>query len=115
HRQALMSPLWCHTAYGCGQPAVPPQLGARVVGGEDAVAHSWPWQVSLQYYSYGSWRHNCGGTLIAPQWVLTAAHCISDSINYRVVLGMQDLSEEDEPGRVTVGVEKTIVHEKWNS
>ncbi|XP_015503457.1 chymotrypsin-C [Parus major] len=102
-------------AYGCGQPAVPPQLGARVVGGEDAVAHSWPWQISLQYSSYGSWRHTCGGTLIAPQWVLTAAHCISNSMTYRVVLGKQDLSVDDEPGSLAVGVEKIIVHEKWNS
>ncbi|XP_032564982.1 chymotrypsin-C isoform X1 [Chiroxiphia lanceolata] len=102
-------------AYGCGQPAVPPQLGTRVVGGEDAVAHSWPWQISLQYESSGSWHHTCGGTLIAPQWVLTAAHCISSSLTYRVVLGKQVLSEDDEPGSVAVGVEKTIVHEKWNS
>uniref|UniRef100_A0A8U7P0E0 Peptidase S1 domain-containing protein n=1 Tax=Corvus moneduloides TaxID=1196302 RepID=A0A8U7P0E0_CORMO len=96
-------------------PAVPPQLGARVVGGEDAVAHSWPWQISLQYSDSGSWYHICGGTLIAPQWVLTAAHCISSSLTYRVVLGKQDLSEDDEPGSVAVGVEKMIVHEKWNS
>uniref|UniRef100_A0A8C3N747 Uncharacterized protein n=1 Tax=Geospiza parvula TaxID=87175 RepID=A0A8C3N747_GEOPR len=80
-------------AYGCGQPAVPPQLNSRVVGGEDAVAHSWPWQISLQYSRSGSWSHYCGGTLIAPQWVLTAAHCISSSLTYRVVLGKQDLSE----------------------
>ncbi|XP_058674653.1 chymotrypsin-C-like [Ammospiza caudacuta] len=102
-------------AYGCGQPAVPPQLSSRVVGGEDAVAHSWPWQISLQYSRSGSWSHTCGGTLIAPQWVLTAAHCISSSKTYRVVLGKQDLSEADEPGSVAVAVEKTIVHEKWNS
>ncbi|NXD05357.1 CTRC protein, partial [Certhia familiaris] len=102
-------------ACGCGQPAVPPQLGSRVVGGEDAVAHSWPWQISLQYSRSGSWYHTCGGTLIAPQWVLTAAHCISSSMTYRVVLGKQDLTEDDEPGSVAVGVEKTIVHEKWNS
>ncbi|XP_030819896.1 chymotrypsin-C-like [Camarhynchus parvulus] len=102
-------------AYGCGQPAVPPQLSSRVVGGEDAVAHSWPWQISLQYSHSGSWYHTCGGTLIAPQWVLTAAHCISSYMTYRVVLGKQDLSEADEPGSVAVGVEKTIVHKKWNS
>ncbi|XP_071305449.1 chymotrypsin-C-like [Agelaius tricolor] len=102
-------------AYGCGQPAVPPQLSSRVVGGEDAVAHSWPWQISLQYRSAGSWYHTCGGTLIAPQWVLTAAHCISSYMTYRVVLGKQDLSEDDEPGSVAVGVEKTIVHEDWDS
>ncbi|XP_056364294.1 chymotrypsin-C-like [Oenanthe melanoleuca] len=102
-------------AYGCGQPAVPPQLSSRVVGGVDAVAHSWPWQISLQYTRYGSWYHTCGGTLIAPQWVLTAAHCISSSLTYRVMLGKQDLTVDDEPGSVAVGVEKTIVHEKYNS
>ncbi|NWU72492.1 CTRC protein, partial [Pterocles burchelli] len=102
-------------AYGCGQPAVPPLLGSRVVGGEDAVPHSWPWQVSLQSLNAGTWQHLCGGTLIDPSWVLTAAHCISKTRTYRVVLGLQDLSEEDAPGTVAVGVEKTIVHKKWNS
>ncbi|NXD88299.1 CTRC protein, partial [Halcyon senegalensis] len=102
-------------AYGCGQPAVPPELGARVVGGEDARAHSWPWQISLQYSSGGTWRHTCGGTLIDPNWVLTAAHCISSTLTYRVVLGKQNLAIEDEPGSLAVGVDKIIVHEKWNS
>uniref|UniRef100_A0A803W2S6 Peptidase S1 domain-containing protein n=1 Tax=Ficedula albicollis TaxID=59894 RepID=A0A803W2S6_FICAL len=74
-----------------------------------------PLQISLQYTRSGSWYHTCGGTLIAPQWVLTAAHCISSSLTYRVVLGKQDLAVDDEPGSVAVGVEKTIVHEKWNS
>ncbi|KFQ93864.1 Chymotrypsin-C, partial [Nipponia nippon] len=83
--------------------------------GEDAGAHSWPWQISLQYSRNNAWHHTCGGTLIASNWVLTAAHCISSSLTYRVVLGKQVLSEEHEPGSVAVGVEKIIVHEKWNS
>uniref|UniRef100_A0A8V5H537 Peptidase S1 domain-containing protein n=1 Tax=Melopsittacus undulatus TaxID=13146 RepID=A0A8V5H537_MELUD len=67
---AGMSLYWCHPAYGCGQAALAPLHHPRVVGGEDAVPHSWPWQVR------GDWYHTCGGTLIATNWVLTAAHCI---------------------------------------
>ncbi|KFV72244.1 Chymotrypsin-C, partial [Dryobates pubescens] len=102
-------------ASGCGKPAVPPQLDTRVVGGEDAVAHSWPWQAGGDTPTSGTWRHTCGGTLIASNWVLTAAHCISSSLTYRVVLGKQDLEVEDEAGSLAVGVDKIIVHEKWNS
>lgn len=45
YRQPLRSLCGCHPAYGCGQRAVAPLHGPRVVGGEDAVPHSWPWQV----------------------------------------------------------------------
>lgn len=56
-------------------------LAPRVVGGTDAVAEDWPWQVALQSDS-GSL---CGGSLIHPQWILTAAHCfkgVHDDVPY---------------------------------
>ena len=35
---------------GCGTPAITPVITgySRIVNGEEAVPHSWPWQVSLQ-------------------------------------------------------------------
>ena len=42
----------------------------RIVGGAQSSAHSWPWQVYLNFQRYA-----CGGTLVAEQWVITAVHC----------------------------------------
>ncbi|XP_036599619.1 chymotrypsin-C-like [Trichosurus vulpecula] len=98
----------------CGVPSYLPSLATRVVGGEDARPHSWPWQISLQYLKDDTYKHTCGGTLISSQHVLTAAHCISKSRTYRVLLGKSNLVEE-EAGSVAVAVDTIFVHEKWDS
>ncbi|CAG0920968.1 unnamed protein product [Notodromas monacha] len=46
--------------------------GPRVVGGELAEPGQFPYQASLQYFG----QHFCGGDIVAPNVVLTAAHCL---------------------------------------
>ncbi|XP_076315387.1 trypsin-2-like [Tachypleus tridentatus] len=70
----------------CGLTPVIPELGNgdRIVGGRDAVAGSWPWQVSFQYiYTYPS-GHFCGGAVVNRNWILTAAHCVKDKYKEEV-------------------------------
>ncbi|XP_069004481.1 transmembrane protease serine 2-like [Embiotoca jacksoni] len=44
---------------------------SRASRGHLASLASWPWHVSLQV----SGSHRCGGAIISPYWIVTAAHC----------------------------------------
>ena len=46
----------------------------RIVGGQEA-SQGIPWQALIQYSGGGDEEVLCGGTLVAPKYVLTACHC----------------------------------------
>ncbi|KAM4819921.1 serine protease 29-like [Thomomys bottae] len=97
-----------------GGPQVPDTRNELVgiVGGANAPQGRWPWQVSLRVYSYymTAWVHICGGSLIHPQWVLTAAHCIhrrnADPSAFRIHAGDVYLYR----GQPLLGVSRIVIH-----
>ena len=96
----------------CGRSAV---SQGRVIGGTNAPHGSWPWQVGL-YAGDDDSKFFCGGSLIRPDWVLTAAHCISDKrpvTGYRIRLGDWHRFYPDGTEQVR-NVSKLIKHARYN-
>jgi len=88
---------------------------SRVIGGQAAKHGAWPWQVAM----YRKGHFQCGGSLINPNWIVTATHCVEkiktgDLISdYYVVLGDHDRSV-DESTEVKRQLQKIILHPDYN-
>ncbi|XP_007952773.1 granzyme M [Orycteropus afer afer] len=68
---------------------------AQIIGGREAAPHSRPYMASLQKAG----THLCGGVLVHPRWVLTAAHCLAQPRKLlRLVLGLHAIHDPDDPG-----------------
>ncbi|WP_440056621.1 trypsin-like serine protease (plasmid) [Pseudoalteromonas sp. T1lg65] len=85
-----------------------PELKPNIVGGVETPAYSRPYQVALLMNG----RQGCGGTLISPNWVLTAAHCLdsASTSSLTVRVGAHSLSRGDGE---TLRVSQIISHEYW--
>jgi len=97
-------------------------------GGLPIRAHGAPWQAQIYYPRRApQWepqlkagkplwqlQHRCGGTLIAPEWVLTAAHCIDEDdvkVGFRVRLGVQDISKDE---GISFKIDRIVRHSQYD-
>ena len=97
---------WTNTAPGVeGSPSLPRTL--PIIGGEAAEADAFPFQVAIAptnvRFAF------CGGTFIAGDWILTAAHCVDrglDPDSVQVLAGTHDLRE----GGEFINVVRILIH-----
>ncbi|KAK4874417.1 hypothetical protein RN001_013777 [Aquatica leii] len=89
-------------------------LSPRIISGQDAILGQFPWQV-LNRYVVPAGRGLCGGALVDPRWVLTAAHCADGISDFEITLGSLYSDGRDEPQATTIKASFAYVHIDFNS
>ncbi|XP_046451630.1 trypsin-1-like isoform X2 [Daphnia pulex] len=108
-------PVFPESSCGVGPAKTLTMEEQRIVGGTEAVKNSWPGIVALK--KNGTFI--CGGSLIARNKILTAAHCVV-AIPQREVklltveLGIHSLLPSKKAGVITKKVRRMTRHRRFN-
>ncbi|XP_046994223.1 trypsin delta-like [Schistocerca americana] len=86
-----------------------PDVDERIVDGETVNITQYPWTVSLQFLT----NHRCGGSIISPKWVLTAANVVYGTAYFYFTVRAGTSTRES--GGYVYDAVSMILHEDFNT
>lgn len=83
----------------------------RIVNGKVADEYQFPWFASVRSHTQNGLQSICGGSIIAPNWVLTAAHCTHGYVTYTLGFGSTNINDP----MLSMESDQVTEHSKYNS
>jgi secreted trypsin-like serine protease len=90
-------------------------ITTKIVGGKASSANQWPWIVALSRKGNDNYQGQfCGGSVISPAWIVTAAHCLEKEKSANINVIYKVLNLKYDVGQVFT-VKRIILHPKYNT
>ncbi|XP_037349059.1 enteropeptidase-like [Talpa occidentalis] len=90
------------------------EVNPKIVGGSHAKEGAWPWVVSLYFDN----RLLCGASLVSPDWLVSAAHCVygrnEPPTQWKAILGLHMASNLSSPHIETRLIDQIIINPHYN-
>jgi len=89
-------------------------VGTHIAGGKDALPGEWPWMVFIDITGNKDLTSGefCGGSLVSEYYVVTAAHCVVNSVeNDLAVFAGAHIRTHPDESLQELSVDEIVVHE----
>lgn len=102
--------------------ASPPKASTSIVGGQNAAIDDWP-SIAFLLSAWDSdgdgqpdTQAQCTGTVIDPEWVISAAHCAfrPDGQGVDAMVTLTGVGDLNDPSGEAIAADQLVVHDDWD-
>lgn len=84
-------------------------MSSRIVGGVASNVLRYPFIITI----FANQQYKCGGTIISPEFILTAAHCVHDNLEYYVSVFHENTQPRNSCHEI-IDIDDIYIHENYN-